>query len=72
MTERYYDVIGLNQNNRAFGFFQTVSTFALLCGICGFGYIEYGLGFLLLMPQFICDKDGLTDQICTKEDICMG
>ena len=50
MTERYYDVIGLNQNNRAFGFFQTVSTFALLCGICGFGYIEYGLGFLLLMP----------------------
>jgi hypothetical protein len=60
MTERYYDVIGLNKNNRAFGFFQAISTFGLLCGICGFGYIEYGLGFLLLMPQIICEKDGLT------------
>jgi hypothetical protein len=34
------------------------SAIVMLC-LIGFGYIEYGLGYLELMPQYICSLGGV-------------
>lgn len=37
----------------------------------GFGYIEYGIAYFTLMPEFDCLLNG-NEQICTNAEICMN
>lgn len=44
----------------------------IICGLCGFGYIEYLTGYLELLPQFDCTIDGVDKSDCSTEEICRG
>jgi MFS family permease len=54
------------------GKFQWLLFITVICGLSGFGYVEYGLGFYELFPQFDCVVDGLWVEKCTTAQICQG
>lgn len=54
------------------GKFQYIMFATVICGLCGFGYIEYMTGYLELLPQFNCKIDGVWTDNCSTDQICQG
>jgi MFS family permease len=42
----------------------------VMFGMNGFGYIEYGLSFYELFPQFDCTIEGVAVTNCSVDQIC--
>jgi hypothetical protein len=66
-AEAAYIAILKKQPHEGCGKFQFMMGLIVLFGMCSFGYIEYGLGYLELMPQFECTIDGVYYEYCTNE-----
>lgn len=63
--EKLYQRILMKSGNKGCGKFQWLMVVVIMCGLSGFGYIEYGLGFLELFPQFDCTIDGVEKSDCS-------
>jgi len=53
------------------GKYQWITSSVVMAGLICFGYIEYIVSYLELVPIIYCTIDGVYQE-CTTEDICMG
>jgi len=58
LQDKYHAILRKSSRNGCGKFQIIASTIVMFC-LIGFGYIEYGLGYLELMPQFVCSIDGV-------------
>jgi hypothetical protein len=58
LQEKYHAILQKSPRNGC-GNFQIIASVTVMLCLIGFGYIEYGLGYLELMPQFICNIGGV-------------
>jgi hypothetical protein len=54
------------------GKYQWITSSVVMAGLICFGYIEYVVSYLELVPIITCTLNGVPDSVCTTEDICMG
>lgn len=68
MNDRY-DRILAKVSHRGCGKFQVFTTCTVLLAMIGQSYLDYGLAYLIMMPELICTETG---EVCTTKDICLG
>jgi hypothetical protein len=63
----------LEKNPGGCGKFQWLVATAVMLGLIGFGYIEYCVSYLELIPVVNCEiSPGVWKDDCTMDEICMG
>jgi hypothetical protein len=59
-TQEKYHALLIKAKRKGCGKFQIASSTIVMMCLIGFGYIEYGLGYLELMPEFTCIIQGVS------------
>lgn len=65
IEQKYHAILAKSAHNGC-GKFQQISGVIVMLCLIGYGYIEYGLGYLELMPKFTCTIDGV-EQACKAD-----
>ena len=58
LEQKYHMILEKSPRNGC-GRFQVIASAIIMISLIGFGYIEYGLGYLELMPEFMCSLGGV-------------
>jgi hypothetical protein len=71
-VEQMYHNILRKSKMEGCGKFQFIVFLTVVSGLSGFGYLEYGVGYYELFPQFDCTIGGEPVVDCSAEQICQG